>query len=60
MRLVKIKDLGDIVTGNTPSKKIEEFYKSKDILFVKPDAVVSANLIMSDTEDYALMVRTTN
>ena len=36
---VKLKDLGKISTGNTPSKKIPEFYDSKDIGFVKPDII---------------------
>ncbi|HBG5328321.1 TPA: restriction endonuclease subunit S [Clostridioides difficile] len=35
----KIKELGDISTGNTPSKKIKEFYDSKDIMFIKPDDI---------------------
>lgn len=35
----KIKELGDILTGNTPSKKNKEFYDSKDIMFIKPDDI---------------------
>ncbi|MGV1059880.1 hypothetical protein ACQR24_03390 [Clostridium perfringens] len=35
----KIKELGDIATGNTPSKKNKEFYDSKDIMFIKPDDI---------------------
>ena len=37
MRKVTIGDLGDIYTGNTPSKKNVEFYDSEDIMFIKPD-----------------------
>lgn len=37
LKKVKLGELGDIVTGNTPSKKIKEFYNSKDIPFIKPD-----------------------
>lgn len=33
---MKLKDLGAIVTGNTPSKSNKEFYNSKDINFFKP------------------------
>lgn len=33
----KLKDLGIISTGNTPSKSNEAFYDSEDIGFVKPD-----------------------
>ncbi len=36
----KLKDLGEIFTGNTPSKSNAEFYKSKDIGFVKPDILI--------------------
>ena len=34
-----IKELGEIITGNTPSKKIERFWNSDDICFVKPDII---------------------
>ena len=34
-----MKELGKIITGNTPSKKIEEFWNSEDICFVKPDII---------------------
>ena len=37
MKKVKLGDLGKIITGNTPSKKILEFYDSNDIPFIKPD-----------------------
>lgn len=36
---VKLKELGTISTGNTPSKNISEFYDSEDIGFVKPDII---------------------
>ena len=36
---VMIKELGTIITGNTPSKKNEEFWNSEDICFVKPDII---------------------
>ena len=39
---VTIKELGEIITGNTPSKKTEEFWNSEDICFVKPD-IISEN-----------------
>ncbi len=34
-----MKELGEIITGNTPSKKKEEFWNSKAICFVKPDII---------------------
>lgn len=37
LKRVRIGDLGDIYTGNTPSKKNMEFYDSEDIMFIKPD-----------------------
>ena len=49
---VKLKELGVISTGNTPSKNISEFYDSKDIGFVKPDIISDAqiNYIVTTTE----------
>ena len=35
----RICELGEISTGNTPSKKNSEFYESKDIMFIKPDDI---------------------
>jgi type I restriction enzyme S subunit len=34
---VKLKDIGKIVTGKTPSKREESFWDKEDIPFVKPD-----------------------
>ena len=34
-----MKELGEIITGNTPSKKTEEFWNSEDICFIKPDII---------------------
>ena len=50
---VLLKELGEIITGNTPSKKTEEFWNSEDICFVKPDIIASngVNEIM-DTNEY--------
>lgn len=36
---IMMKHLGEIITGNTPSKKNEEFWNSGDICFVKPDII---------------------
>ena len=36
---MKLKDIGTILTGNTPSKKNNEYYESNDILFVKPSDI---------------------
>ena len=34
-----MKELGEIITGNTPSKKTEAFWSSEDICFIKPDII---------------------
>ena len=34
-----MKELGEIITGNTPSKKTEAFWNSEDICFIKPDII---------------------
>lgn len=36
MNKLKLKDIGTIITGNTPSKRNEEFYNKKDINFYTP------------------------
>ena len=33
---MKLYEIGTIITGNTPSRKIKEYYKSNDIMFIKP------------------------
>ena len=40
----KLKDLGVISTGNTPSKSNEAFYDSDDIGFVKPDVLLDCSI----------------
>ncbi|MFS8541940.1 MAG: restriction endonuclease subunit S, partial [Tissierellales bacterium] len=37
---VRLNELGEIITGNTPSKKNKEYYDSNDIPFVKPDDLI--------------------
>lgn len=41
---VMMKELGEIITGNTPSKKAEEFWNSEDICFVKPDIIADSGV----------------
>ncbi len=36
---VTLNSLGEIITGNTPSKKNLEYWDSEDICFVKPDII---------------------
>ncbi|GAA0122292.1 restriction endonuclease subunit S [Clostridium faecium] len=52
--LVKYKlcELGDIFTGNTPSKKNSEFYDSKDIMFIKPDDINNNITEIESSKEY--------
>lgn len=38
---IKLDELADIMTGNTPSMKVNEYYDSNDIPFIKPDSFKS-------------------
>ena len=50
---VKLKDLGTISTGNTPSKNVSEFYDSEDIGFVKPDIISDSQIdFVAKTTEY--------
>lgn len=35
---IKLGELADIMTGNTPSMKVNDYYDSNDIPFIKPDS----------------------
>ncbi len=53
MKKVLIKDIGKVITGNTPSKKNEEFYEISDIGFVKPDGIAASGItLVTDTKEY--------
>ena len=53
LRPVKLKELGDIITGNTPSKKEISYWDSKDICFVKPDSISEQGIsIVKNTTEY--------
>ncbi len=50
---VMIQELGEIITGNTPSKKVDEFWNSKDIYFIKPDSISDYGIDeISGSNDY--------
>ena len=50
---IAIKDLGEIITGNTPSKKEESFWNSEDICFVKPDGIANGSItLIKDSNEY--------
>ena len=43
---IAIKKLGEIITGNTPSKKEDEYWNSADICFVKPDGIADEGITL--------------
>ena len=49
---IMMKELGEIITGNTPSKKRDDFWDSDDICFIKPDIISDngVNEIRESTE----------
>lgn len=50
---MKLKELGTIVTGNTPSKQSVENWDSPDIGFVKPDIISDTGIsIIDDAAEY--------
>ena len=50
---VPLKECGIIVTGGTPSKKKQEYYKSKDIHFYKPNDCPEDHVkYLSESEEY--------
>ena len=53
MMKAKLKELGDIITGNTPSKKTVEYWDSDDICFVKPDIIDETGVcVINDSTEY--------
>ena len=53
MEKVKLRDLGDIITGNTPSKKEASYWNSNDIPFVKPDIISDAGItILCEADEH--------
>ena len=53
MMRVKLKELGDIITGNTPSKKTAEYWDSDDICFVKPDIIDETGVcVINDSTEH--------
>ena len=48
---LKISELGKVITGNTPSKKIKEFWDKDDVGFVKPDIISDEHIVKIKSED---------
>ncbi|ASA97472.1 restriction endonuclease subunit S [Anoxybacillus flavithermus] len=52
-RTYKLKDIGEVITGNTPSKSNSEFYDSKDVMFIKPDDLYIDRITMlNESKEY--------
>ena len=50
---IALKKLGDIITGNTPSKKDDKFWDSADICFLKPDGIADEGItLINDSTEY--------
>ena len=50
---MKLYEVGTIITGNTPSRKIKEYYKSNDIMFIKPGDIEEKYITnLKKSEDY--------
>lgn len=53
MKRVLIKDVGKVITGNTPSKNNTEFYDSDDIGFIKPDGLGATGItLVNEAREY--------
>ena len=49
MSSVLIKEIGKVITGNTPSKNNSGFYSSNDIGFIKPDVISDEKITYIET-----------
>ena len=48
-----LKNMGSIITGNTPSKGIVEYWDSPDICFVKPDIIADDGItVITETNEH--------
>ena len=50
---MQLYEIGTIITGNTPSRKIKEYYESNDIMFIKPGDIEEKYITnLKKSEDY--------
>ena len=53
MKRVKLKELGEIITGTTPNKNINEYYNKREINFYKPSDIEQNLLtLLVKSEDF--------
>lgn len=48
----RIGNLGNIITGNTPSMRVNDYYNNKDIQFIKPTDLQDNVIIFINSSDY--------
>ncbi len=46
----ELKEIGEIITGNTPSKKEFKFYDTRDFSFYKPTDLEAGHLVQSSND----------
>jgi len=51
-RNLELKEFGNIITGNTPSRKDDENYSSKTIEWIKSDNINSDKMFISEAVEY--------
>ncbi len=49
---VELKKIGEIITGNTPSRKVDENYSSNFIEWIKTDNIISDKLYITEAVEY--------
>ena len=49
--IIKLKNIGTIITGNTPSKKNAKYYDSNDIYFIKPDTLDDSKITVLNSSN---------
>ena len=50
---VSLNEIGEIITGNTPSKSDTNFWNSPDICFIKPDVIAEDEITeLLDSNEY--------
>ena len=47
-----IKEIGKVITGNTPSRSVSEYYNSKDIEWIKTDNIESGKIHPTIAKEY--------
>ncbi|MDU3581196.1 MAG: restriction endonuclease subunit S [Clostridium butyricum] len=52
LNVVTIGDLGEVYTGNTPSKNNVEYYEANHIMFIKPDIMSFDIAEIEETNEY--------